>query len=322
MHSVGFCTSQNQQAFLGNCPRVKIMQIVSNISEVISVMDSMPETEIDNLIDPVDGSKLPIQGVFFKTKEIARKYGSDSRLVVSHSKGEDYHFQTLQDATDQAIAAYKTLRCMGSDCVEMSAHFHNGYHISFTQKIEYSQRRFMFENDIVIPWFNLSIPYNACFTGNGGGKRIVCSNLFTTKHVAKFHFSLRHTKNMGERLIGVEKGIQAIAGNWDAFIEHCNTLARKSVSLDAFYEHVYGEKPDTKRGITVWNDRKAEIRARIDSEANKLGLSPNNAWLVFNGLQGYLQHDTTRKAEHDLILASQANNSPALARGENYLLSV
>lgn len=293
---------------------------VDSVSSVIDNLDAIfPHTKIENLCDS-NGKELPIRGVFFASEEDAKKFGADSRLVVLHSKGEGYYFQSREDAIDQAITAFKAVRAMGGDDIEMRANFHKGYYVSFAQRIENSRRKFMFENDVIFPAYNFRFSYDSTSSGDGGGKRFICSNLVTTKTVAGFHFSVRHTKNMGEKMITIENGIAKIAQNWDTFLDYCESMGKKSVDLFKFYSEIYGDKPDSKRGVTVWQNRFEAIESRLNRESHKLGISPSNGWLVFNAIQGYLSHDATRKEGEFLVRSDLANGSPELAKAESLIL--
>ena len=158
---------------------------VNTIGDVIDNLDNLfPHTTIENLHDS-HGNELPIRGVFYDKKTFS---GSpENRLVVLHSKGEDYYFQSREDAIDQAITAWKAIRNMGGDDIQMQATFNKGYFVSFEQKVEFSKRKFIFENDIFVPSYNFNFSYDSTSSGNGGAKRIICKNLITTRKVAGFH---------------------------------------------------------------------------------------------------------------------------------------
>lgn len=298
-----------------------IKQIVNSVADVMDVLEvKFPHTTIDNLYDS-QGNKLPIKGVFYRDQEEARLFGSNDRLVVYHSKGEDYYFQSREDAIDQAIMAFQSVKAMGGDAIEMVATFNKGYSVSFTQKIERKDRKFMFENDIIFPTYNFNFSYDSVSRGGGGCDRFCCSNLITTTRVAGFSFSFRHTKNAGERMIAIQAGIADIANNWGAFLQHCEMMGKKSVNLLDVYSRVWGDKPGKEgRKLTVWNDRLGDMQTRLNRESSLLGLSPANGWLVFNAVQGYLQHDTTRKVDNVLVRADQANNSKELLQVESLIL--
>lgn len=280
---------------------------------------NFPQTTIENLCDQ-NGKELPLKGVFFKDDAEARKFHSPSRLVVLHSKGENYFFQTIEDAIDQAVTAYRAIRAMGGEKIEMRFSFDKGYYVNFSTKLDTQARKLAFANDTIIPSYGFCFPYDSVSSGEGLGNRIICSNLITTKTVANFSFAVRHTKNMGEKMIDIENGIAAIAQNWSKFIDYCDTMGRKKIDPRAFYASLYGSKPESGRGLTVWQKRYEKIDQRLQSEAYKLGISPDNGWMVFNSIQGYLQHDTTRKNEDFLVRAQQANGSPILAKAESLIL--
>lgn len=294
--------------------------IVNNVSEVIDTLyNGFPKTVIENLLDR-NGSELPIKGVFFQNSEEAKRFHSESRLVVLHSKSENYFFQSLEDVVDQAITAYKAIRAMGAEEVSMRYSFHQGYHVSFSTELTREKRKIIFENDLTYPSYMLSFPYYSTTKGQGLVNRIICSNLFTTEKIAGFSFSVRHTKNMGEKMIDIEKGIGRIAQNWDSFVDQCNRMATKVIDPRTFYASLYGEKPSEGRALTTWEKRFNAIDDRLSSESFKLGIPRTNGWMLFNALQGYLQHDTTRKVDDYLVRSLSASSSPILKDAESLLL--
>lgn len=294
--------------------------VVNTVANVIDNLDQIfPQTTIESLFD-AKGDRLPIKGVFFRDLLEAKKFGYSDRLVVYHSKGENYFFQSREDAIDQAVTAFQAVKAMGGDCIEMRASFNKGYSVSFTQKIEMKNRRFMFENDILFPTYNFNFSYDSVSRGGGGVERIICSNLLTTSRIAGFSFCFRHTKNAGERVLTIEAGIAEIVKNWGEFLNYCEEMGRKNVNLLEVYSKVWGDKPEAGRKLTTWGDRLAEIRLRLNREANALGINPTNGWLIFNAIQGYLQNDTTRKIDDILVRADQANNSKELLKAESLIL--
>jgi hypothetical protein len=66
-----------------------------------------------------------------------------------------------------------------------------------------------------------------------------------------------------------------------------------------FLNQIYPEpKEDSKNSLTKHRNRTASIFNRLQSEREKLGQNDRtfnvNAWLAFNAVQGYEQHDSKR----------------------------
>ena len=291
---------------------------VNSVADVCDALDAgFPQTRIENLCDQ-NGRELPIRGVFFADDR-------PNRLVVLHSKSESYYFQSREDAIDQSIIAYKAVKAMGADTVRMSFSFNKGYNVAFTVTKDWdtATRKFMFANDIMFPEYRFSMSYTSTHRGNGGSHRIICSNLLTTAMVAGLNFSIRHTKNMGEKLNDINEGVAAIANNYPKFLEYCEAMGKRVVNPVDFYTALYGSKPvEAGRGQTVWTKRYDAIKDRLDSESSKLGIDRNNAWLVFNAVQGYLQNDTTRKVDDYISRGLDTAANPILAKAEHLALGV
>jgi len=110
-------------------------------------------------------------------------------------------------------------------------------------------------------------------------------------------------------------------------------MESREVALSDFLKEVYGEPDqDSKRAVTVHQNRTEAIFRRLMGERARSGrpaLSVGqkvmvSAWEAFNAVQGYVQHDATRKGGFnnamDRVILAQGD--AAVHRAELLALSV
>jgi hypothetical protein len=108
-------------------------------------------------------------------------------------------------------------------------------------------------------------------------------------------------------------------------------MESRDVILTDFLKGVYGEPDsDSKRAVTVHKNRTEAIVRRLLGEQVRSGRSQMggdfkvSAWEAFNAVQGYVQHETSRKngfkGEMDRLIL--ANQDAAVHRAEALALSV
>ena len=152
--------------------------------------------------------------------------------------------------------------------------------------------------------------------------------------------SIRHTKNMRKRMPELIDNFANLSQKWE---EVCNVVAllnEKTIVLNSFLEHVFPVSENSQAGITRANNRKGDIVRRIRSEAYATGkntdLTDNQgnlrsdatvtAWQGFNGVQGFLQHETLaskRQRGNDLgqVLQTMTGvTATTLLNAERYLI--
>jgi len=135
--------------------------------------------------------------------------------------------------------------------------------------------------------------------------RTVCNNTMTANHLAsKCGFTLRHTRNMGDRMADVKKVIQGWKAGQDATVAAANRYAaapvRNRAVVEEFFlrslETVYGVLPspattDKREQTTLaWAaDSLREIGNYWNAEETQFGA---NWWTAANAVTAYLQHST------------------------------
>tara|TARA_B100000686_G_scaffold301793_1_gene337398 strand:- start:139 stop:537 length:399 start_codon:yes stop_codon:yes gene_type:complete len=101
-------------------------------------------------------------------------------------------------------------------------------------------------------------------------------------------------------LIDVMSGLKSKWNNLTNVIDH---MANREVRLSEFLEQVYGrpERDASQRTFTMYEDKMSALWNRVARERFHTGRGriPANgmvtAWEAYNAVQGYSQHDKTRK---------------------------
>jgi phage/plasmid-like protein (TIGR03299 family) len=135
--------------------------------------------------------------------------------------------------------------------------------------------------------------------------RTVCNNTLMANHLAsRTGFTLRHTRNMGDRMADVRKVIQGWKAGQDATVIEANRFAaapvRSRAEVQEFFlralETTYGVLPSAtttdkrEQSTLAWASRSlAEIGAYWDAEEPQFGA---NWWTASNAVTAYLQHST------------------------------
>jgi phage/plasmid-like protein (TIGR03299 family) len=135
--------------------------------------------------------------------------------------------------------------------------------------------------------------------------RTVCNNTMTANHLAsRTGFTLRHTRNMGDRMADVRKVIQGWKAGQDATVAAANRYAaapvRNRAEVEEFFlrslETVYGVMPSPtttdkrEQSTLAWAaDSLREIGNYWNREETQFGA---NWWTAANAVTAYLQHST------------------------------
>jgi len=154
----------------------------------------------------------------------------------------------------------------------------------------------------------------------------VCKNQELFESVKECKATIRHTSNIDFKMENLIRKLSALRQSWctlDSMIDHMNG---QTTHIDDFIAELFPKK-DSKKGETMFNNRKSGIRARIEREQRLTGegngLNPTYAtnWRIYNAIQGYFQHDSSRNGSTTDIERILSSNSGDTVKAFN-LLSV
>jgi hypothetical protein len=263
-----------------------------------------------------DGMRTPWYGMF----------RSDTNAVVGNgSVTARYCPHQTEDVLALVDAAASAFDGIGNvDC-----YFRDGHYVAIQPTKE--QRQAIFGTaDNVFPRIIIRAGYDGkAFNAAIGYYRDACRNLAILREVTGTTVSIRHTSGLRGRmdsLIGSFNVLRESWGNLTTVIQH---LEGTRVSLAAFLRDVYGEpEADSGRAVTVHRNRTEAIFRRVADERLRTGRGAIGSdfmvsgWEAYNAVQGFVQHEATRKGSQNRSAVSgfgriiAAANDAAVHRAE------
>jgi hypothetical protein len=265
-----------------------------------------------------EGLSTPLYGLF-------RDDRTTGALVNDASVSARYVPHTTDDVialTDAAAEAFGDL--------EVNCHFNKGHFVDVRPSNE--QRRQLADGSGIWPRIMISAGYNGkSFKATMGFFRDACSNLAMIRRVRTACVSIRHNGNLRAHMEELIGNFQALRQGWtdmNTLIDHWSAAP---VSVANFFTHkdILGEIPESAgRRRTEWENTFEAVMRRLQRERANLGRprideNPDTqltAWELFNGWQGYIQHEATMHGRPDSATRLfKAYNSPKVAKAENVL---
>jgi hypothetical protein len=166
------------------------------------------------------------------------------------------------------------------------------------------QRLAVFGTDTVWPRLSINAGYGgSAFSASLGFYRDVCRNLAMFRQVRGTSVSIRHTESFNSKHEKLVDKFSQLLSAWNNVTEKIETMSQKQVVISEVLRDMYPETNDmTKRAQTNRGNEISAIVGRIIDERSKLGLGPIvnqtvSAWELFNGVQGYVQHNARRRGD-------------------------
>lgn len=183
------------------------------------------------------------------------------------------------------------------------------------------------------------------FDGRGyeawlGFGRDMCSNMAELKTVASCRVSIHHNQNLRANMDELIETFANLKQNWTELVTAVQTMESNMFNIDWFIEQLYPAPAEdaSQTTVTNYNNRIRAIKERLGAEYTRTG-RPRYAvwfdkdklihgecsgWLLFNAIQGYVQHDGrgagTRTEFQGMIRASNAtvvHKAERLALGQS-----
>ena len=253
---------------------------------------------------PESVNKFPLFGPDqMPTNGLYGLWTSDGEQVGGSVKS-GYHPHTLEDVEAFATAAVAGMDA--GDMLDVRCRWNAGHEILIAPTRE-KRREIFGTQDAIFPMFSLRAGYDGrAFTGSVGLKRDACDNLMMlTSAGEQFTQSIRHTESMVDRLPAMISKFRMLAGKWDRIAEICAQMQERELAVDDYLGQVFPEvDSDNARTRKSARKRVRAIINRITDERFRLSgrfgsIETATAWELFNGVQGYAQHDKSRKGRPD-----------------------
>lgn len=242
-----------------------------------------------------DGMSTPWYGLF----------RSDTGTVVGPgSKTDRYQPHT----TDDVLALVEAAQEAFETDVKVDCHFRDGHYVSIAPTD--GHRRSIFSKDgngtdNIFPRIFISAGYDGrAFQATMAYLRDLCMNLSMFKTIKETRAKIRHTSKLRGEMNSLISTFQVLKESWGTLTGVIENLEARQVQMVDFLNAIYPE-PDAnadKRGITRHKNRTEEIIKRLQNErfASGRDLMKSDfivsAWEAYNSVQGYVQHDSSRRS--------------------------
>ena len=238
----------------------------------------------------VDNMPTPLMGLF---REDTYEY------VGKTSVTERYEPHT----TDDVIALCESAASAFDGEVKLRWHWNNGHYVSIAPTEQYRQSIYGTQDNI-FPRVLIRAGYaGKSFQASLGYYRDLCRNMAMLDSVSSCCVNIKHTHSLRAKLDDLIDDMRGLGEGWDNLTNVIQRMESRKVKLAEFLHNVYGEpEKDSRRSASVHRNRAESIYNRVWRERAQSGrpeLSGNapevSAWEVFNAVQGYAQHDASRK---------------------------
>jgi hypothetical protein len=186
--------------------------------------------------------------------------------------------------------------------------------------------------DHVFPRLIIDAPYGGkgSFQASVGYYRDMCRNLARLQMVGGTTVKIRHTHGLRAQMDELIATFNGLRDGWSNMTTVIHRMEAKPVNMVEFLRSVYGEPDrDSGRSVTIHRNRTEAIFRRLTQERMRSGRPDMgtdwmvSAWEAFNAVQGYTQHDATRRGNPtslDRIIF--AAGDAAVARAEALAIAV
>ena len=268
-----------------------------------------------------DGMSTPWYGLF----------RSDTGTVVGQGSKTD-RYQPHQ--TDDVLALVEAAQEAFETDVKVDCHFRDGHYVSIAPTD--GHRRSIFSKDgngtdNVFPRIFISAGYDGrAFQATMAYLRDLCMNLSMFKTIKETRAKIRHTSKLRGEMNDLIRTFQVLKESWGTLTGVIENLESRKVQMVEFLDAIYPQ-PDAdagKRAVTVHKNRTEAIIKRLQNErfASGRDLMKSDfivsAWEAYNSVQGFVQHDSSRKSgftgQFDRII--NASRDQAVRKAESLAL--
>lgn len=242
-----------------------------------------------------DGVKTDHYGLF-KVPHDGGDWKSIGRAVK-----KNYHPHTVVD--DIAPMVQSACDAFGGEC-NLTTYWNGSAHcVTVAPPANEFGRQLFGTDDRIFPRMILKAGYDGkCFHAWLGMYRFVCHNLSIVKQTGYgVEARIRHGSSMRNRLSDVRFAFDKLVSEWDNVYTTAQDMERRVLTVDSFLADVFPmESKLSARGEAAYADRARKIISRILRERQQIKGSMGNiekatAWELYNGVQGYVQHDLPRR---------------------------
>lgn len=262
---------------------------------IVERVKSIFDFSVDKLpLSGPDNIKTPCYGLF----------RSDTGAFVgsgNNAKTKNY----VPHTTDDVIALVEATEEVFGDAANVACSFSTGHYVTVVPSNEY-RRSIYGQNDNIFPRLIIRAGYDGqAFSATVGYYRDLCKNLSMLRSVRSTTATIRHTNALRDHMRSLIDTFSYLKSGWDNLIETIEGMQAREVEVVSFVQEIYGTPdPDSQRAQTIHRNRMEAIIKRIIRERKwsgrpdlaLVGDTTISAWEAYNAVQGYVQHEATRKS--------------------------
>ena len=268
-------------------------------------------------------NKFPLHGPDNMPTNLYGLFRSDNSECISN---QSVTKQYVPHTSDDVLSLVEAGANAFDGEIDVDCYFRNGHYVNLMPNK--AERLEVYKNDSVIPRIIINASYNGrAFTATMGFYRDLCANMSMLRKVESATVSIRHSSGLRSNMKELIEQFNTLKESWADLSLVIQQMQSQTVTISEILNEVYGEpEKDTGRGATIHKNRTEAIVKRIVREQQRTGQQVINgqvsAWQMFNGIQGYVQHEATRKGVvTDLSRIIDAANDRYVKKAESLLVA-
>jgi hypothetical protein len=291
-------------------------------------MEATETTVLDSVkaAFPFSVDKYPLSGPDGMRTDLYGLFRSDNAEHVGKPCSKNYVPHQSDDVVALVEAAGQAFEGLG----ETRCTFKNAHHVCVSPSLE--DRRAIFGTaDNIFPRFMIRGGYDGRgFLATMGFYRDACDNLAMLRQVEGTSVSIRHGSGLREKMDDLIQTFSVLKESWATLGDVITELQSRELKMPEFLDQVYGQPDeDSKRSKTIHKNRTEAIFRRLSRERFRTGRHVMDtefkvsAWEAYNAIQGYVQHDASRKgspSDFDRVIA--ASNDQHVRKAEKITMEL
>lgn len=267
-------------------------------------------------------------------------FRNDTWGKVGGTVTKNWQAPTRSQLVQLAMAATQAFD--GSEVEVQATIFQNGYSCTVKPTAEYRQE--VIKGDDLWPMLTARMNFGGTGTDNIslGMCRDMCRNMAMIQSVESYNRRLRHSRDHGVFMQQAIEDCSELAGGFDSMVEKLREIAARKIDFNqligGIFEQRIANAQKSGRVDEAGNPKLPNqtiraleaIQTRYNNEAKILGLdtigatnTEMNAWVAYNAVQGYYQHDANRRAAgNDYEQALVAAGKQEVQIAENMVLEL
>jgi hypothetical protein len=291
-------------------------------------MEATETTVLDSVkaAFPFSVDKYPLSGPDGMRTDLYGLFRSDNAEHVGKPCSKNYVPHQSDDVVALVEAAGQAFEGLG----ETRCTFKNAHHVCVSPSLE--DRRAIFGTaDNIFPRFMIRGGYDGRgFLATMGFYRDACDNLAMLRQVEGTSVSIRHGSGLREKMDDLIQTFSVLKESWATLGDVITELQSRELKMPEFLDQVYGQpQEDSKRSEKIHSNRTKAIFRRLSRERFRTGRHVMDtefkvsAWEAYNAIQGYVQHDASRKGspnDFDRVIA--ASNDQHVRKAEKITMEL